>query len=671
VKSVGLLVLILAAFPAQDPTELPKQPIQNFRVIRRDLRHDPRTKTDIDEVTLILEGDEAIPIKVEKGKEVFDLRGVKARYFTEPDRGKMSKEIQVTARRGTLNNEARTLRLDDDVRVVRKNDDETPSRADTVLRASTLLLRFNRMYECPECRKLEIRKFQKRPGRCLDHNVDLKEATITSVEAERDFDIAGPEGILSGHGLVTDDAIKKDYHISRDGFAEFEGKGPTTGDDVKTESASAPTFSQVFSRGPLEISGPEDARRIKGCEGMRVDRIDPSGTLTIRAQDMTIDTFESDKTSGALELGNVDASGKVIMEGVQFADGTTFHTTSDTLARRVDRESRADEESVRETTDLKSTGEHLVHVKAGASTIESRSVRIHRRIARDDRDFIVTSEFEDVERSDLVAGAQHFSMKCVHLTTTAGPDNAGRTNLRRIQARQNVRLGGLMAGGSGEDPGKAEADVFEWDVVDQRGWLEATPLVRLTQGSSTITAPKVVLEAPDIFVLKGPKQVHLAQEHDGMKEDYHATCDGDLVLDQRSRRLTMRERCVIRTKDLLLHSDRVNAVLTPPGANQGLESMQALGRVSALRLQDHTMLYGDRLAYQFKDQNLRVYGGPNAVADTGRVVSTQEMIRVYDKINPRTGLMTRYTELIGGAEGVRIESEEKASEQPVPSGKKK
>src|SRR6185503_17107166 len=197
---------------------------------------------------------------------------------------------------------------------------------------------------------------------------------------------------------------------------------------------------------------------------------------------------------------------------------------------------------------------------------------------------------------------------------------------------------------------KAEADVFEWDTAVQHGWMGATPLVRITQGPSTITAPMVVLEAPDIYVLKGPKQVHLIQDREGVKEDYFAACDGDLVLDQRSRRLTLRDRCVIRTKDMLLHSDRVNAVLSPPGPNQGLESMQALGRVSALRRENHTTLYGDRLAYQFKDQN----------------------IRVYDKINPRTGQMTRYTEMNGGAEGLRIEVEERAgSEHPLAPGKKK
>src|ERR1051326_4935689 len=115
-KALGLLVLILALPPAQEPTELPNDPTSDFKITQTALRHDPETKKDVEEITLILEGDKAIPIKVEKNKEIIDLLGVRARYFTEPDRGKMSKEILVTAKRGTLNNEARFLKLDDDVR---------------------------------------------------------------------------------------------------------------------------------------------------------------------------------------------------------------------------------------------------------------------------------------------------------------------------------------------------------------------------------------------------------------------------------------------------------------------------------------------------------------------------------------------------------------------------
>src|SRR5581483_8804804 len=104
--------------------------------------------------------------------------------------------------------------------------------------------------------------------------------------------------------------------------------------------------------------------------------------------------------------------------------------------------------------------------------------------------------------------------------------------------------------------------------------------------------------------------------------------EGDLVLDSASNRLTMRDRCVLRTQEMLLHSDRVNAVLSPGG--KGMETLLALGGVRAVRSSDQTSLYGERLFYRFSDQNLRVYGNPMTVADAGHSNSTQEEIRVYE-----------------------------------------
>ncbi|RPH42036.1 MAG: hypothetical protein EHM91_09685 [Planctomycetota bacterium] len=124
-------------------------------------------------------------------------------------------------------------------------------------------------------------------------------------------------------------------------------------------------------------------------------------------------------------------------------------------------------------------------------------------------------------------------------------------------------------------------------------------------------------------------------------------------MDQEARRLWMRDRCVIRTKEMLLKSDRVNALMTEDG--KGLESLLALGKVHAVRRADGTNIYGDRLAFRFKDQDLRVYGEPYAVADTGRTTARQEQIRVYEKKHPKTGQMIRYTEMVGGSDGVRIE----------------
>ena len=219
------------------------------------------------------------------------------------------------------------------------------------------------------------------------------------------------------------------------------------------------------------------------------------------------------------------------------------------------------------------------------------------------------------------------------------------------------------------DPGEAHADRFHWDVGPNRGWLEASPYVRITQGSSTISAPKVLLESPEIIVLKGPKSVRLVQERDGKKEEYRATCDGDMVIDSSAEhnRLWMRDRCVLRTQEMLLNSDRINAVLSPGG--KGMESLLALGRVRALRESDHTTLYGDRLFFRFSDQNLRVYGSPRTVADAGHSSSTQEEIRVYQQKHPKTGELLRYTEMIGGSDGVRIEIDERLN--PKADEKKK
>src|SRR5439155_18991504 len=98
--------------------------------------------------------------------------------------------------RGTIDKGARTLKLDDNVRVVRRADPEKPE-ADAILTAPSALLHFNRMFECPKCRKIVGVA-----GRCPDDGTALRETTITSVETDREFELTRPEGILSGIGLI-------------------------------------------------------------------------------------------------------------------------------------------------------------------------------------------------------------------------------------------------------------------------------------------------------------------------------------------------------------------------------------------------------------------------------------------------------------------------------------
>ena len=648
----ALSLLLVFAVCDQDQSPLPKEPIKDWKYQLKDLRHDPKTNQDVEEVTLILEGKEAIPKSLVKDKEVFDLKGINARYFTTAKPNEPSREIKVLADRGTLDKGARTLKLDDNVRVLRKGDARR-SEVDTALNTPSALLHFNRMYECPTCRKVYGAL-----GHCPDHGQPLRETTITSVETDREFEVTGPEGILSGSGLVTDDAMRREYHIARLGFIEFSGD-MSPGGARKTGAPSQPTFTQVYSRGPLHVTGPLDERIIRGEGGVRVDHLDLTETLTLMSETLQVDTLRrwDLSPSGPVDVLKVDARGDVVLDGISFADGESFHATADTLVRSKPADDTTD------VTVLAATAPRVVSLKRGTNLIDSRKVTIHK--AKEGGSG--TSEFEEVLRSDLVAGTEHFSLSCRKLFTYAGPNAAGQTELLSIDATDQVVLGGLMAKtgpaspDGGPDPGEARADRFHWDVKANRGWLEAAPYVRITQGPSTILAPKVLLESPKIIVLKGPKQVKLVQEQDGKKMEYRASCDGDLVLDSESNRLTMRDNCVLRTSEMNLNSERVNAVLSPGG--KGMESLLALGHVRAVRLSDHTSLYGDRLFFRFADQNLQVYGNPRTVADTGSSNTTQEQIRVYEKVHPKTGAKIRYTEMIGGSDGVRIEIDERAAEK--------
>jgi len=649
--------------PTQDQ-KVPKEPVKDWTYRRTDTRWDPKTKQVIDELTVIIHGKEAIPVlidPVDKNKKIFDLKGVKANYFTTPDKDKLSKEIVMEADNGRYDHEARTLKLRDNVRVVKKNGDEQPPLVDTVLTASRAVLKFNRMYECSTCETPV-----KNPGRCLLHNEPLKEMTVTNLEIDSEFELTGPEGIITGDGLVTDDEFRKEYHIRKNGFVEFGGDTSAMLQAKKSSGPSEVVFTQILSHGPLRITGDEYHREVVGEGGVRVDRIDSSGTLTMHAERMAVETLRvhDPKTMklGAPEILKVDAENTVLVDGVMFEDGSLFQTTSDSLQRRLDGEM--------EKIVLRST-EIPVHVKSGANTIEARAVRITRKNGETGG----TSDFDTVLRSDLVAGDQHFSLKAEHLTTVAEPNAAGKTDLHTLVATGEVVLGGLMAArpGSTDDPGEARADRFDWDVRTQKGALQATPFVRITQGASVIVAPFVRLESPKLIVLKGPKQVTLIQERDGQKEEYRATCEGDMVMDNNPdvNRLWMRNACVIRTKELLLHSDRVNAVLSKDGT--GIESLLALGGVNALKKVDQTTVYGERLAYRFKDQDLKVYGEPYAWADTGRTLSRQESIRVFEKENPTTHQKIRYTQMEGGRDGLRIEidEKEKPGEPPKPGDQMK
>ena len=94
-RTLPLLIALL--FAQQKPPDAPKvsqEPIKDWKYQHKEVN--PRT--GIEEVSMILDGKEAIPLSLTPGKEVFDIRGIHARYFTDPrNPGEQSREIDVRA----------------------------------------------------------------------------------------------------------------------------------------------------------------------------------------------------------------------------------------------------------------------------------------------------------------------------------------------------------------------------------------------------------------------------------------------------------------------------------------------------------------------------------------------------------------------------------------------
>ena len=107
-RMAALLVLLLA-LPAAEALQdkekekvqdqkFPKDPVKGWKYKRTDSRYDLKTRTMVEELTVILQGQEAIP--VDSKKMIVDLVGVTANYFTTPQKDRMSKEMVLKADHG-------------------------------------------------------------------------------------------------------------------------------------------------------------------------------------------------------------------------------------------------------------------------------------------------------------------------------------------------------------------------------------------------------------------------------------------------------------------------------------------------------------------------------------------------------------------------------------------
>lgn len=607
---------VQAAPPALQGTH---EPIREWKYQRKDLN--PRSGRE--EVSLEISGDEATPIDLTPKREIFEVKGVEATYYTDPKPPQRPgvERIRIRARRARMDNGAGLLLLQDLVRVERPGP--RPSDPATILSAPEAVLTFRAEFTCPSCGFREAGE-----GSCPFCEVPLRARTTVTVEAPRDFDLAGPSGTVRGEGLVAEDDLA-DLTVARHGYLEVVGD-PQALSRPSAEGGAAPRrlVSQLACRGPLAIRETEPGRRrISARDGVRLDRIDETGTQTALADRMEI--FLGSRTDPATlksapVLERVEAAGGVRLEAVAFAEGREISARADAMV--VERRSFDDFEVG--VTRLSGAPAQLA---AGNAWIRASRISLEQPFGE--------AFFEgdvDARLADVGAAPLYLRSRTLAARMTARGDD-----VETVDAAGEVRLEGIAGGG------RASADRFVWNRTTESGLLEAARAVSLEQGATRVLAPRILLrDGGRSVLLQGPKQIVFVQERPEGRTELRASSEGDILYDAAAGRIRMEERCLLRTPDFRLSADRVDATLDP--VKRELSALSARGAVRAWRASENVLLSGDRLAYDPARQEFRLRGTPHAVASAGRATTLQEEIVLYERAGGQV------TEMRGGSKGVRI-----------------
>lgn len=612
---MGALLLLLCL--AQDQ---PPQPFKDWKVQRRE----PNPKSGALEIVALLEGDVAVPLNMTRGKELFDITGLRVTYFTDPRTpGERSMEVRLRSDKARVDNDRDRVDLAGRVRVER----DEGNGALTVIEAPEAVLHFRKRFVCPAH---EPR--QPQAGKCPACGTELKPRTFTTIEAPKTFEMtkSDPATHLTGEGLTASDDVRT-MRVERDGFLVTTGSPKELAAPTPSAVPSKPSLTEMRSKGPMTFVETDAGITVTCEKDVRIRRAEatPDGpaTTTVEADAAELLGRRSPGPGRRPEPQRVTARGHIRMTG---PEGTA---AAETLV--WDHADHADF-----VVDVAVLTGSPVHVVNGPNTIDCRTLRIERLEG--------VSTFKDDVSARLTPGrgpdAKPVALASRMLVTRQAP---GARDLSEIEATGDVVLQGFGSG-SEEKPGRAEADRFYWNQAEDHGFLERRPTVRILQEESVLYAPRVVLEGRSMIVLKGPKQIVLTQkDSEGKPVRTTVSSDGDIVLDSSTGRTTIRlqDTCSVRNPDVHLSADRMTVTTTKEGA---VEALRAWGRVRARQVKEGATLFGERMTYAPEKQTMTLTGSPIAVAETGRTVATQEQIIVTD----RDGV--KYQEMRGGKRGVKI-----------------
>ena len=364
---------------------------------------------------------------------------------------------------------------------------------------------------------------------------------------------------------------------------------------------------------------------------------------------------------GAKGAGDPQPLSIVLKGGVKVEDGRGFSVTADKL------EWNHQEDLYR------LTGAPLVVVEQGVQRLRAREVTLDRWNGIIDFRGDIAATLQPGRESKGSAPASARTMNLTSTELRIRTDPAGRP--LSVRARDNVRLTGHL-GAAGPDAIEAEAEEFEWDLVTEEGLLRGAPFARVRRGPNLVVAPLVSFQGESFMVIKGPKLVKFQSVRKSAGEarasffeaalglrglqgipgraatilERTATCDGDIVFDQKAGLVKLVDRCSVSEKDSLLTADLLYVEFTKEkvGENQEIDRVLGYGNVVAWQGQESRggpiQIRGEYLEYHPGSSDLTVVGHPEAKAIVGSREAWARRIRLnqdterYELDDLRTGL---------------------------------
>jgi LPS export ABC transporter protein LptC len=477
-------------------------------------------------------------------------------------------------------------------------------------------------------------------------DVDLTQKRLTT---DRRVEVRKPGLNLTGVGMEATKLLKVlTLHSMvtmsvRGGAAGLLGgagrtdKGAERGAGETSVTSDGPcTMTRLAT--PRPDTGATDELRF--ARNVAVTRHDAAGMTQLKGDAATIDLFyqSASPTPGSpTPAGPAPAAGEpeprraILTGNVQIIETQGLSGT----AHRLDWTAKDDR--------LELTGDSGVRVARGAFSLLAKRVVILRPAAsiqcRDQAEMTFIPESNDALPSNKPAASTPWVVRSDALDIRFQADLKG---LDQVEAAGTVTIAGEGKGATSTRQ-TAAGDRFVWNGSARQGVLTGAPAT-MRQGDHRMEAVRILLYLLDQqVVLQGPKWVELAgtpspagaPNPDGgpasktpppapppsaaaspaatppkAEGGMALTARGDIAVDTDGGAVEVGHGAIVVTTQMRLEADRLKVLMAPGGG--GLDRALGWGHIRVADVQQGTMIYGDSMAWEARNQEILVEGSPFA-----------------------------------------------------------